>query len=189
VLVAVGTAFGVAALVIAAGLFQPWRLFVDERVDDLLPTEALVSSSVIASADSAPAQPSATKSRPGPTRDPETVEPKIIRTGRLISHEHRTSGRVKIIKLADGRRLLRFEDLDTSSGPDLRVWLSSAPVVEGKGGWYVFGRHPHVELGRLKANLGNQNYAVPADVDLAELDSVSIWCKRFRVSFGAAALS
>ena len=45
-LVAVGTALGVAALVIAAGLFQPWRLFVDERADDLLPTEALVSSSV-----------------------------------------------------------------------------------------------------------------------------------------------
>ena len=188
-LVAVGTAPGVIALVIAAGLFQPWRLFVDERADDLLPTEALVSSSVIASADSAPAQPSATKSRPRPTRDPETVEPKIIRTGRLISHEHRTSGRVKIIKLADGSRLLRFEDLDTSSGPDLRVWLSSAPVVEGKDGWYVFGSHPHVELGRLKANLGNQNYAVPADVDLAELRSVTIWCKRFRVSFGAAALS
>ena len=39
-------ALGVAALVIAAGLFQPWRLFVDERADDLLPTEALVSSSV-----------------------------------------------------------------------------------------------------------------------------------------------
>ena len=44
-LVAAG-ALGVAALVIAAGLFQPWRLFVDERADDLLPTEALVSSSL-----------------------------------------------------------------------------------------------------------------------------------------------
>ena len=187
-LVALG-AFGVAALVIAAGLFQPWRLFVDERADDLLPTEAVVSSSVIESADPAPGQPSATGSKPRPTRDPATAEPKIIRTGRLISHEHRTSGQVKIIKLADGSRLLRFEDLDTSSGPDLRVWLSSGRVIEGKAGWYLFGRHPHVELGRLKANLGNQNYAVPADVDLAELRSVTIWCKRFRVSFGAAALS
>ena len=53
----------------------------------------------------------------------------------------------------------------------------------------MFGEHPHVELGRLKANLGNQNYAVPADADLGELRSVTIWCKRFRVSFGAATLS
>lgn len=188
-LVAVCTTLGVAVLVIAAGLFQPWRLFVDERADDLLPTDALVASSATESADPAPARPSATKATPKPNRDSKTAESKIIRSGRLISHEHRTSGQVKIIKLADGSRLLRFEDLDTSSGPDLRVWLSSAPVIEGKDGWYVFGRHPHVELGRLKANLGNQNYAVPADVDLAELRSVTIWCKRFRVSFGAAALS
>ncbi len=187
-LVAVGT-LGVAALVIAAGLFQPWRLFVDERADDLLPTEALVSSSVTESADPAPDPAIGNEVDAEADRSPAAVEPKIIRTGRLISHEHQTSGQVKIIKLADGSRLLRFEDLDTSSGPDLRVWLSSGPVIEGKDGWYVFGEHPHVELGRLKANLGNQNYAVPADVDLGELRSVTIWCKRFRVSFGAAALS
>ena len=62
-------------------------------------------------------------------------------------------------------------------------------MIEGRDGWHVFGQHPHVELGRLKANLGNQNYAVPADADLGELRSVTIWCKRFRVSFGAVALS
>ena len=173
-------AIGVAALVIGAGLFQPWRLFVDERADDLLPTEVLVSSGPVEQADPVPSEPTATKPAP---------KPKIIRSGRLISHEHRTSGRVKIIRLPDGGRVLRFEDLDTSSGPDLRVWLSSGPVVDGRSGWFVFGQHRHVELGRLKANLGNQNYTIPVGADLTELRSVTIWCKRFRVSFGAAALS
>ena len=180
---------GLAALVVAAGLFQPWRLFVDDRADDLLPTEAVVSASAIEPADPTPDSRSTTKSTPKPDRSPAPVGPKIILSGRLISHEHETSGQVKIIRLADGSRLLRFEDLDTSSGPDLRVWLSSGPVITGKDGWFVFGEHPHVELGRLKANLGNQNYVIPTDVDLGELRSVTIWCKRFRVSFGAATLS
>jgi hypothetical protein len=45
-----------------------------------------------------------------------------------------------------------------------------------------------VNLGRLKGNQGNQNYRIPADVDLSRYTSVSIWCDRFNVSFGAAEL-
>ena len=44
----------------------------------------------------------------------------------------------------------------------------------------------YVELGRLKGNRGNQVYDVPAGTDLTGLVSVTIWCKRFATSFGAA---
>jgi hypothetical protein len=54
---------------------------------------------------------------------------------------------------------------------------------------FVFDDGRHVDLGELKGNIGSSNYPVPADVDLAGLRSVTIWCNRFSVSFAAAALS
>jgi hypothetical protein len=45
-----------------------------------------------------------------------------------------------------------------------------------------------VELGSLKGNIGDQNYDVPANVDLNKYRAVTIWCARFGVNFGTAPL-
>jgi predicted alpha/beta hydrolase len=45
-----------------------------------------------------------------------------------------------------------------------------------------------IDLGVLKGNIGDQNYALGNDLDLTKYRAVSIWCKRFSVNFGAAAL-
>jgi len=45
-----------------------------------------------------------------------------------------------------------------------------------------------IDLGVLKGNIGDQNYILGNDVDLGKYRAVSIWCKRFSVNFGAAAL-
>ena len=45
-----------------------------------------------------------------------------------------------------------------------------------------------VNLGRLKANQGNQNYNLPADTDFTRFASVVIWCDRFNSAFGAGDL-
>lgn len=45
-----------------------------------------------------------------------------------------------------------------------------------------------IELGKLKGNLGDQNYDVPAAVDLDKYRAVTIWCQRFGVNFGTAPL-
>ena len=113
----------------------------------------------------------------------------LLASGMIISHEHQSSGSAHLIRLADGRVQLALENLATSDGPDLRVWLSDQPVIEGRDGWFVFDDGKWLELGELKGNKGNANYPIPADADLDTLKSVSIWCKRFGVSFGAAALS
>jgi hypothetical protein len=113
----------------------------------------------------------------------------VLTIGKFVTHEHDTSGTAAIVRLPDGSRILRLEGLDTSDGPDLEVWLSDAGVVGGKAGWHVFDDGRYRSLGQLKGNHGNQNYVIPADLDLAEFRSVSIWCNRFNVSFGAAPLS
>ncbi|GIH23369.1 hypothetical protein Aph01nite_16790 [Acrocarpospora phusangensis] len=110
----------------------------------------------------------------------------VLATGSFITHEHDTSGTAKVLQLPDGKRVLRIENLETSDGPDLRVWLSDQPVREGD--WRVFDDGRWLELGELKGNKGNANYMIPASADLDALTSVTIWCRRFAVSFGAASL-
>lgn len=69
------------------------------------------------------------------------------------------------------------------------MWLTDAPVNEGRDGWRVFDDGKYVSLGKLKGNKGSQNYTVPDEVDTSRYISVSIWCDRFDVSFGAAQLA
>ncbi len=165
---------------VGLSLFQPWKLFIDESVDEAVPVAAAQS----AQAPAAPAEPAAPGESDGSA---QSEDPLVLSSGTFISHEHATTGTVQILQLPDGSRVLRIEDLDTSNGPDLKVWLTDAPVIEGRAGWGVFDDGAWVDLGPLKGNQGSQNYLIPADVDLAAFSSVSIWCDRFNVSFGAAA--
>jgi hypothetical protein len=176
------TAVAVVVAAIALPLFQPWRLLTDKVVDEALPGTAPISTP---SASTTPPTISVAPTEPAPAVKPQ---PKVLLTGKLISHEHRTSGQVAVIALPDGGRVLRIENLDTSDGPDLKVWLSAAAVRPDRDGWHVFDDGTYRNLGRLKGNHGNQNYAIPQDVTLDSFRSVAIWCDRFNVSFGAAAL-
>ena len=46
-----------------------------------------------------------------------------------------------------------------------------------------------VEIAPLKGNIGDQNYELPASLDLGKYHAVTIWCKRFSVNFGSAPLT
>ncbi|WP_282699926.1 DM13 domain-containing protein [Streptomyces sp. CC219B] len=185
----------VAVVGIGFGLywFQPWKLWQDETVDEALPVAvgtAAPPATAEPSTSTEPSAPSTTEPSAPSTAEPSAppAGPETLADGELISHEHATSGTVKLVRLADGSHIVRLENLDTSNGPDLRVWLTDAPVKEGRAGWHVFDDGKYVSLGKLKGNKGSQNYTVPADVDLTHYSSVSIWCDRFNVSFGAAEL-
>jgi len=161
----------------AVGLywFQPWRLLTDTTVTDALSID--VSASPAASA------PSAAASKP---REPAAM---VLTQGSFVTHEHETTGTARVVRNADGSHQLELVGLDTSDGPDLRVWLSDQPVRSGAAGWHVFDDGEYAELGRLKGNHGNQVYRLRDGIDPSDFRSVSIWCKRFSVSFGAAALT
>jgi len=165
----------VLALVAGVGLywFQPWKLVTDRTVNEQLATLPEPSSSV---------------SLPPASESASAPRAAVVRQGRFISHEHHTSGLARVILKPDGSRVLELVGLDTSNGPDLRVWLSDQPVRTGADGWRVFDDGKWLELGKLKGNKGDQTYAIPAGANLDQLDSAAIWCKRFAVSFGAAGL-
>lgn len=180
---------GVLALVIAAWYFQPWRLFTNTYVADSIPTSSVESQSDAAPPKAlVPSSSQQAEAAQNADNGEASQFPLVLKEGSFISHEYETSGELFILELETGERILRIENLDTSDGPDLEVWLSDAPVIEGLDGWRVFDDGSYLSLGKLKGNLGDQNYEIPAGVDLEDFSSVSIWCVRFAVSFGAAEL-
>lgn len=172
-IIAIAAALAAVGLVVGALLFQPWLLFVNVEVDEALPI----------------VETEAPSPEPTETATPEPATPVQLAAGELISHEHETTGTVRIIENPDGTRVLTLENLATSNGPDVHVWLAAAPVVPGFDGWFLADDAAYVDLGAIKGNLGNQVYDIPADVDLGQYPSVYLWCAQFAVSFGAASVA
>jgi hypothetical protein len=90
-----------------------------------------------------------------------------------------TSGRATVLGNGTGQRFLRFEAFETDNGPDLNVYLVNSSTGDVSD---------FVDLGDLTGNIGDQNYEIPADVDLDVYDQIVIWCVRFGVGFGRASL-
>ena len=99
---------------------------------------------------------------------------------------HKGSGQAAIYQGPDGSRVLRLENLDVTNGPDLHVILTPNKDPNSQGDVKTTG---WVDLGKLKGNKGNQNYPIPADVDVSIQGSVVIYCKPFHVIFSVATLS
>ena len=91
---------------------------------------------------------------------------------------HDAVGEVFVIEAEDGSKFLRFENFKASNGPDLYVYLATDETALD-----------YVSLGKLKGNIGNQNYLIPPGTDLSNQDTVLIWCKQFSVLFGSAKLN
>jgi hypothetical protein len=168
----------VAAVLLAVGVlvwFQPQKLLIDERIEEALPAAGTPPPTAEAGGGA---------SRPTPPPPTARRDAVTVADGMFRSLDHATTGRAAALDLGDGTRVLRLEDLDTSNGPDLFLYLSVTPA----GGPPDAYDDDFVSLGRLKANRGSQNYAIPADVDLRRYRSVVVWCRRFTSAFGAAPL-
>jgi electron transfer DM13 len=111
---------------------------------------------------------------------------KAIATGHFHDVAHKGMGDASVLQLADGKRVLRFTNFETSNGPDVRVYLVAAEDAKDSE---TVKKAGFVEVGPLKGNIGDQNYELPSDLDLAKYRAVTIWCKRFSVNFATAPLS
>jgi hypothetical protein len=90
---------------------------------------------------------------------------------------HNAEGTIKVVSLTDGSRVLRLENFKSTNGPNVHVYLSTDKHATD-----------FVDLGKLKANDGNQNYNIPTETDIRKHNIVLIWCKDFSVLFGSAML-
>ena len=145
-------------LVLIFGLwywFRPDRLFTNVRVDEAMPAPQGAAAAL------------------------------PIESGTFYTILHPTSGTATIYEMADGTRMLRSTNFDTSNGPEVHVYMVAADDAKDVA---TVERAGFVDLGAIKGNVGDQNYILPRDLDMAKYRAVSIWCKRFSVNFGAAAL-
>ena len=108
-----------------------------------------------------------------------------LESGRFYSILHPTEGTATIYQMRDGTRVLRLTSFSTSNGPDVHVYMVAADDAKDVA---MVEKAGFVDLGVIKGNIGDQNYPLGSDLDLEKYHAVSIWCKRFSVNFGAAAL-
>jgi Electron transfer DM13 len=111
---------------------------------------------------------------PAPFTESGGLQP--IFTGKFEGRAHPTSGRATIYETTRGMRRLSLSDFTTSNGPDVHVVLARAddPALDQE---ILTTDLDHVELGLLKGNQGDQNYDIPASVDLKKYNAVVIYCK------------
>ncbi len=100
-------------------------------------------------------------------------------TGNFVTDSHPTTGQVSVLTNGTSQRFVRFEEFATDNGPDVNVYLVNSSAD---------GVSDFIDLGDMKGNIGDQNYEIPADVDLEVYDTVYLWCVRFSVSFAHADL-
>jgi hypothetical protein len=111
--------------------------------------------------------------------------PKRVAAGSFHDGAHETRGQAAVYQLADGKRVLRLTDFQTSNGPDVRVYLVASDDAKDDD---TVKRAGFIEVSALKGNVGDQNYELPAEADLSKYRAVTIWCRRFGVNFGTAPL-
>ncbi|NJL10535.1 MAG: DM13 domain-containing protein [Calothrix sp. SM1_7_51] len=86
----------------------------------------------------------------------------------------------------NGKRYLEFDkNFKTDKGPDLFVILHKNATLPNSG----IKEKDYVSIARLQATNGNQRYAIPNNVNLADFRSVAIWCRQFNATFGFATLN
>jgi len=85
------------------------------------------------------------------------------------------------------RDLVHLEaNFEVGPGPKYHVYL--VPERDVKPDTEV-ARTMFVDLGRLRAFKGSQNYELPEGLDLAKYPSLVIWCEQFGVLISPAALA
>lgn len=187
-----------AVVILVAGflLFRPDKLFVDDVVGERLDDAFLVAAETVPpSTTSTTRTPSTTSpstsvgttpgtTAPAPSTTAQTpsaaapARPVGVSTGAFFGIDHSAEGTATVYE-QDGRYVLRLEDdTDIQNGPDLYVWLTTGTD------WYDPGEH--LDLGKLKGNVGGQNYELPPEYDPDIHRHVLIWCLRFTVPFAAA---
>ncbi|WP_337874021.1 DM13 domain-containing protein [Exiguobacterium sp.] len=157
---------GVAVIAVAWWLISP--LFLTETVDEGLPPTAVET----------PVPEEETEEETTETPEAQPSQTEVAGVFMDGEKNYETTGTIRSVEAEDGT-YLRFEEFETTNGPDLFVYLTKPGQETTEG----------VSLGSLKGNIGNQNYLVPADVNLEEYNTVVIWCRAFSATFGTGELA
>jgi Electron transfer DM13 len=110
----------------------------------------------------------------------------LVATGRFVHVDlsdpiHHGQGGVKVYQ-----DLLHLDsDFEVGPGPKYHVYLVPVPEVTTST---AVEKTMFIDLGRLRAFKGSQNYPIPAGVDIKDYPHAVIWCEQFGVLISPARL-
>lgn len=177
----------IASVAVAAVALGPiaWYLgsplILSTTVDEPAPAVAASPLPTPIGVSPTPSRPDPSAAAPSASPNPSPVPSLIELTGKFAGADdfHFGRGTARLIETAPGRFTVRLEQFAVRNGPDLYVYLSPSPDGYDRDA---------IELGRLKADRGNQNYPVPVGTDVRRAASIVIWCRQFSVLFATAPL-
>lgn len=108
-----------------------------------------------------------------------------VASGTFEPLEHEGRGTASIVRTTNGAHVLTLTDFQTDAGPDLVVMLVAGDPKDDSD----VERGTTLRLGKLKGTKGDQQYALPADVDPADFTHAYVWCRAFSVGFTRARLA
>lgn len=117
---------------------------------------------------------------------PIMLNPSVVAGGTFteIDVVRTATGTATIYQLPDNARVLRLENFKVTNGPGLHLYMTRNPrPVESKDIGVDY-----IDLGPLQANVGNQNYTVPTEVDLSGYRGLVIYSAPFNMIFSIAEL-
>lgn len=101
-------------------------------------------------------------------------------------------GRFTLYEQPDNNRVLRLEGFRSARAPNLRVILWATAFPEEARDLRTFLNAPldlgplDIDLGALQGTVGDQNYAIPPQVNLNLYNSIVIYEQRYRLIFSVA---
>ena len=162
-----------AAIALASAVVGYWTGFRDDKVD-----EDVVMATMAARGeerDAALAGEMPDRAKP----DRQQTGPVELANGDFTGADgHAGSGVATVVREPDGGRTLTFTEFEVDPGPGVEVWLTRSES----------SLDDRIELGGLKGNVGNQQYEIPADANLADYDTVVLYCTPFTVRIAVAPL-
>lgn len=185
-----------AVVLLGAGWFFVSPLFIDRTVDetfDLTLADGSVDMEMVMSIppekrqdmrDQIMRAAAGAADRPADDAMPAS-RPRALARGEFSNADaiHKGAGQATLYELPDTSHVVRFEDFRTTNGPALVVYLSKHPDPTKAAD---VADNDFLSLGDLKGNVGNQNYPLPPETDVAQYKSVVIWCELFGVLFSPA---
>jgi hypothetical protein len=176
----------VAVVVLAAAWYLISPLFINRAVNEAFPaaTSATPMAEATAAMQKAMTETSTKMDEAMPVANSSAA--KVVAKGTFYNVVHEGKGQATLYELPDGARIVRLEDFQVLNGPDLHLYLVTVDPVPQSIGSEIPGS---IDLGKLKGNIGNQNYDVPASTDWNKIKSIVVWCQPFRVPFIAAKLT
>lgn len=125
------------------------------------------------------AQPGASTQAPAPAiAASEAANAQVTARGTFVGKSnHETTGHASIGRLGNQWVVILEEDFTFDGAPDPHVAL-------GRDGY-----DKNASLALLSSNSGQQVYAIPAGLDVADFNEIWIWCDKFSVPLGTAKLS